>query len=171
MLFQHAHSLGYAAACSCRALPQMEAQWSRQPGGQRTSLLPSVPSNGHWWFWFMIYYFTGYTLHSHHTESRHNNIILQLPDELANISLAHIGFLGCSPTIPLVAFSSKCLELYHQLRRRQSSFSVQAYAKVLCALHNVSLYANCIMMLIVQVERLHIRERFEKHSWTLLTLI
>ena len=170
-LCQHAHGLGYAAACSCWVLPWMEAQWSHQPGGWRTSLLPSVPSNSHWCFWFVIYYFTGYTLHSHHTESHHNDIIFQLPDELANIPLARIGFLGCSPTIPSVAFSFKCLELYHQLRCCQSSFGVQAYAKVLCALHNVSLYANCIMLLIVWVERLHICGRFENNSWMLLTLI
>jgi len=71
--------------------------------------------------------------------------IHQLPDELANASLAHAGFLGCMPTTPSVAISFKCLELYHQLRHCQSSFSIQAYAKVLCALHDVSLYPSCIM--------------------------
>ncbi|KIM61914.1 hypothetical protein SCLCIDRAFT_25388 [Scleroderma citrinum Foug A] len=57
-------------------------------------------------------------------ESHHDYVVLQLPDELANISLACIGFLGCSPTVPSVTISFKCLELYHQLRRCQSSFTV-----------------------------------------------
>ncbi|KAG1889496.1 hypothetical protein F4604DRAFT_1569290, partial [Suillus subluteus] len=44
------------------------------------------------------------------------------------------GLLRCSPTMPTVAI----IELYHQLRRRQPSFSIQAFTKVLCALHNVT---------------------------------
>jgi len=83
--------------------------------------------------------FTRWTHRSHHTECYHNHAIRQLPDELANVSLVRVGFLGCSPTMPSVAISFRCLEFYHQLRRRQSSFSIQAYAKVLCALHDVSL--------------------------------
>ncbi|KAJ2991444.1 hypothetical protein NUW54_g8190 [Trametes sanguinea] len=42
------------------------------------------------------------------------------------------------PLQPTVAISLHTLEFYHQLRRRQSSFSVQAMVKVLCALHNVT---------------------------------
>ncbi|KIM54659.1 hypothetical protein SCLCIDRAFT_30952 [Scleroderma citrinum Foug A] len=68
----------------------------------------------------------------------HNRTVLQVPNELANTSLIHIGFLRCSPTVPSIAISFKCLELYHQLRCRQSSFSIQAYVKVLCALHNAT---------------------------------
>ncbi|KAG1850888.1 hypothetical protein F4604DRAFT_1686992 [Suillus subluteus] len=40
--------------------------------------------------------------------------------------------------LPSVAITLLCLELYHQLRRRQSSFSIQAFTKVLCALHDVT---------------------------------
>ncbi|KAG2121555.1 hypothetical protein BD769DRAFT_1629407 [Suillus cothurnatus] len=57
-------------------------------------------------------------------------------EELANISLLKLGFLGCSPLQPTVAVSLHCLELYHQIRRRNPSFSIQAMVKVLCALHN-----------------------------------
>lgn len=64
--------------------------------------------------------------------------MFQLPDELANVSLARQGLLGASPTQPTVAIRFQCLELYHQLRRRQSSLSTQSMTKVLCALHNVS---------------------------------
>jgi hypothetical protein len=59
--------------------------------------------------------------------------------ERPNVSLIREGLLGCSPIDPSVAISLQCLELYHQIRRRQPSFSLQAMAKVLCALHNVSL--------------------------------
>ncbi|KAH7917838.1 hypothetical protein BV22DRAFT_970049, partial [Leucogyrophana mollusca] len=53
-------------------------------------------------------------------------------------ALVCAGFLGCSPVSPSVAISLDCLELYHQIRRRQASFSIQAITKVLCALHNVT---------------------------------
>ncbi|KAG2065100.1 hypothetical protein BDR04DRAFT_1033676 [Suillus decipiens] len=64
--------------------------------------------------------------------------ITQQHKEVANVSLLHVGLLGCSPTAPTVAISLQCLELYHQLRRWQSSFSIQAFTKVLCAIHNVN---------------------------------
>ncbi|KAH7904479.1 hypothetical protein BJ138DRAFT_1019105, partial [Hygrophoropsis aurantiaca] len=59
-------------------------------------------------------------------------------EEEANVSLVRAGLIGCSPTNPTIAISIICLELYHQIRRRQSSFSIQAMAKVLCSLHNVT---------------------------------
>ncbi|KAG2096945.1 hypothetical protein BD769DRAFT_1631409 [Suillus cothurnatus] len=46
------------------------------------------------------------------------------------------GLLGCSPIQPTVAICLECLELYHQIRQRQSSFSIQSITRVLCALHN-----------------------------------
>ncbi|KAG2032361.1 hypothetical protein BDR03DRAFT_936026 [Suillus americanus] len=46
--------------------------------------------------------------------------IAQNHNEAANIALLRVGLLGCSPTTPT------------------SSFSVQAFTKVLCALHNVT---------------------------------
>ncbi|KAG1880935.1 hypothetical protein F4604DRAFT_1879866 [Suillus subluteus] len=39
----------------------------------------------------------------------------------------------------MVAICLECLELYHQIRRRQSSFSIQSITRVLCALHNRSI--------------------------------
>jgi CxC1 like cysteine cluster associated with KDZ transposases len=65
-------------------------------------------------------------------------------NEHANVTLIWAGFLGCSPVNPSVAISLECLELYHQIRRRQSSFILQAMAKVLCVLHNVSHYKLAI---------------------------
>ncbi|KAF8438667.1 hypothetical protein L210DRAFT_3403971, partial [Boletus edulis BED1] len=64
--------------------------------------------------------------------------VTQRQDELSNAALIRAGLLGCSPIQPVVAVRLECLELYHQLRRRQSSFSVQAMVKVLCALQNIS---------------------------------
>ncbi|KAI5989491.1 hypothetical protein EDD15DRAFT_2370522 [Pisolithus albus] len=67
---------------------------------------------------------------------RHVNVI-QKADESANEALLRVGLLGCSPSQPRIAIRLECLELYHQIRRRQSSFSLQAMVKVLCALQNI----------------------------------
>ncbi|KAG2086942.1 hypothetical protein BD769DRAFT_1715016 [Suillus cothurnatus] len=67
---------------------------------------------------------------------KHDKPVIQAHEELANVSLLKLGFLGCSPLQPTVAVSLHCLELYHQIRRRKPSFSIQAMVKVLCALHN-----------------------------------
>ncbi|KAG1766881.1 hypothetical protein EV702DRAFT_980585 [Suillus placidus] len=64
-------------------------------------------------------------------------LIQQQDNEVANAALLRCGFLGSSPVQPTVAIKLECLELYHQIRRRQSSFSIQTITKVLCALHNV----------------------------------
>ncbi|KAG1863674.1 hypothetical protein F4604DRAFT_1929076 [Suillus subluteus] len=64
--------------------------------------------------------------------------VSQRPDEPANAVLLHLGLLGCSPIQPTVAICLECLEVYHQIHRQQSSFSIQAITKVLCALHNVT---------------------------------
>ncbi|KIM57629.1 hypothetical protein SCLCIDRAFT_57162, partial [Scleroderma citrinum Foug A] len=64
--------------------------------------------------------------------------VIQQDDELANVSLIQNGLLGCTPTSPELAITLQCLELYHQLRHRQSSFGIQAYTKVLCVLHGVT---------------------------------
>ncbi|KAG1772889.1 hypothetical protein EV702DRAFT_1201363 [Suillus placidus] len=65
-------------------------------------------------------------------------LIRQQHDEVANAALLRHGLLGCSPVQPTVAVRLECLELYHQIRRHQSSFGIQTIAKVLCALHNVT---------------------------------
>jgi hypothetical protein len=57
--------------------------------------------------------------------------------EEANVCLIKCGLLGCSPRLPTTAITLETLEIYHQIRRRQSSFSVQAISKVICALHGV----------------------------------
>lgn len=73
--------------------------------------------------------------------------VVQKVGDTVNIALIHHGLLGCSPTQPSCAISLYCLELYHQIRRRQSSFSVQAMVRVLCALHNVHMFVTRTRMI------------------------
>ncbi|KAI6013588.1 hypothetical protein BKA83DRAFT_4499963 [Pisolithus microcarpus] len=64
--------------------------------------------------------------------------VIQKADESANAALLRVGLLGCSPSQPRTVITLQCLELYHQIRCRQSSFSLQAMMKVLCALQNIT---------------------------------
>ncbi|KAI6022378.1 hypothetical protein PISMIDRAFT_55462, partial [Pisolithus microcarpus 441] len=72
--------------------------------------------------------------------------VIQEAGDTANVALVHHGLLGCSPTQPLCAVTFHCLELFHQIQHRQSSFSVQAMAKVLCALHNIHMPDQLIFL-------------------------
>ena len=55
--------------------------------------------------------------------------------------VAH-GFIGAAPINPGIAISITTLELYRRLRLRKASFSVEAFAKVLCDYYMVSLPAE-----------------------------
>ncbi|KAI6013863.1 hypothetical protein EDC04DRAFT_2579080 [Pisolithus marmoratus] len=68
--------------------------------------------------------------------------VFQWGNELANVSLIRNGLLGCTPTSPKLAFTFQALQLYHQLQQHQSSFSIQAYTKVLCVLHGVTYWPH-----------------------------
>jgi hypothetical protein len=99
------------------------------------------------------------------TEFDWSREILQQENELANVSLISHGLLGCSPLEPTTAFTLEALELYHQIRRRQPSFSIQAITKVLCALNNVSQSKdNVVSVLTVSASQLsysqHLRNQF-----------
>lgn len=48
------------------------------------------------------------------------------------------GYLGTSPLCPSFAVSLKTLELYRRIRIRKPSFSLEAFAKVLCDFYVVS---------------------------------
>jgi hypothetical protein len=63
--------------------------------------------------------------------------ITQNQDEEANVTLIRHGLLGASPSQPTVAFTLESLEFYHQLRRCQGNFSIQAFIKALCAIQDV----------------------------------
>ncbi|KAG2343823.1 hypothetical protein BDR05DRAFT_999730 [Suillus weaverae] len=70
----------------------------------------------------------------------HAITIQQRPNEPVNAALLHMGLLGCSPLQLTIAIHIECLKLYHQIRRRQSSFSIQVIMKVLCALHDITYF-------------------------------
>lgn len=89
--------------------------------------------------------------------------IHQRHEEQANVSLIRAGVIGCSPMQPTTAVTIECLELYHQLRRRQSSFSTQAMVKTLCALNNVGrslLYYDIIVIPTQITYAQHLRVQF-----------
>lgn len=54
------------------------------------------------------------------------------------VALMTQGFLSNVPLRPSIALSLKTLELYRRLRLRKPSFSVEAFAKVVCDLYMVS---------------------------------
>ena len=73
-------------------------------------------------------------------------------DEEANIALVRHGLLGASPTQPTIAFTLESLEFYHQLRRYQGNLSIQAFLKVLCAIHNVCYSFILAYMLLIYLQ-------------------
>ena len=75
--------------------------------------------------------------HNNITECEYCKPIGQNTDEEANVALVHHGLLGASPTQPAFAFMLESLKFYHQLHSCQGSLSIQAFIKVLCAIHNV----------------------------------
>ncbi|KAF9789733.1 hypothetical protein BJ322DRAFT_1001037 [Thelephora terrestris] len=58
-------------------------------------------------------------------------------DQTTVSTLASLGFIGNAPFRPSVAVSIKTLELYHVLRRRKPSFSIEAFVKVICDLYMI----------------------------------
>ena len=64
----------------------------------------------------------------------------QSSDSAALDIMAH-GYLVKSPTQPTVAISMRTLELLYRLRQRKASFSIEAFAKVICDYYQVSLRA------------------------------
>ena len=60
-------------------------------------------------------------------------------EELPIQALVKNGYLGNVPSTPTLAISFRTLELFRRIRLRKSSFSVEAFAKVICDLYSVSL--------------------------------
>lgn len=58
--------------------------------------------------------------------------------ELPIQALVANGYLGNTPTTPSLAISFRTLELFRRIRLRKSSFSVEAFAKVICDVYSVS---------------------------------
>ena len=58
-------------------------------------------------------------------------------EELPIAALVKNGYLGNTPATPSLAISLKTLELFRRIRLRKSSFSVEAFVKVVCDLYAV----------------------------------
>lgn len=58
-------------------------------------------------------------------------------EELPIEAVIKRGYLGNSPASPSLAISLRTLELFRRIRLRKSSFSVEAFAKVVCDLYSV----------------------------------
>ena len=80
--------------------------------------------------------------HNNITEYEYCKLIGQNTDEEANVVLVCHGLLGASPTQPAFAFTLEILKFYHQLHNCQRSLSIQAFIKVLCAIHNICYILN-----------------------------
>ncbi|KAG6895281.1 hypothetical protein C0992_002165 [Termitomyces sp. T32_za158] len=66
-------------------------------------------------------------------------IIIHQTESTKSISVALVqqGYLGTTPERPSLAVSLRTLELYYWIRRRKPSFSIEAFAKVLCDLYMI----------------------------------
>lgn len=60
------------------------------------------------------------------------------------VDLAEHGFLAKTPTLPNAAIGFKTLELFHRLRLRKASFSVEAFTRVLCDYYLVGIFVFVI---------------------------
>ena len=58
-------------------------------------------------------------------------------EELLIQALAKNGYLGNTPMTPSLAISFRTLELFWRIRLRKSSFSVEAFTKVICDMYSV----------------------------------
>ena len=92
--------------------------------------------------------------HNNITECEYCKLIGQNTDEEANVALVHHRLLRASPTQPAFAFKLESLEFYHQLCRCQGSLSIQAFIKVICAIHNVCyiLNSNAQAMVLIHLQ-------------------
>ena len=59
--------------------------------------------------------------------------------ELPIEAIAKAGYLGTTPATPSLAISFGTLELFRRIRLRKSSFTVEAFIKVVCDLYSVRL--------------------------------
>ena len=104
-------------------------KWKYDP--DNTSALPDSHEDS---FHFVIEALDIYTLAK-------NTAILRTADSksVAESLMLH-GYVGNSPLKPSLAVSVRTLELFRRIRLRKASFSVEAFAKVLCDLYNVSVF-------------------------------
>lgn len=65
------------------------------------------------------------------------------------LDVAALGYLSKTPVNPNVALSFRSLELFHRIRLRKPSFSMEAFTKVVADYYNVSTaYASITMSIL-----------------------
>ena len=70
--------------------------------------------------------------------------VTRAPDSVSPaLDLMAKGYVAKSPRRPSVAVSIRTLQLLYRLRQRKASFSIEAFAKVICDYYNVSLIIEC----------------------------
>ena len=146
MVCKYAFCMGCATSFSCQCFSALETLSHNCTWGTTArdgACLPCCSCRRVWNVFFLCHMLQSKPTHVVDSDPRFE--IIQWVDELANVSLIQNGLLGCTPTSPEFAITFQCLELYHQLWRRQSSFSIQAYTKVLCVLHGVSRFKSYVI--------------------------
>ena len=81
-----------------------------------------------------------FSLHSINIYMLESSINVHHAEDIASPveALALAGYLSPTPISPTIAISISTLELYRLLRLHKPSFSIEAYAKVICDLYKVS---------------------------------
>lgn len=77
-----------------------------------------------------------------------------------SIALAEHGYLGNAPENPSLAISLKTLELYYRLRLRKPSFSVEAFARVICDLYMVRTFTLLREAVLLIQQQIPYRRRY-----------
>jgi len=67
-------------------------------------------------------------------------LIKRTADQTTAEALCLNGYIGSTPEHPTLALSLRTLDLFHRIRLRKASFSIEAFTKVLCDLYNVSFF-------------------------------
>ncbi|KAI0083731.1 hypothetical protein BDY19DRAFT_899813 [Irpex rosettiformis] len=80
-----------------------------------------------------------YTVDVYNIYSLARSLTVQRPSDSISpaLDLMRHGYLAKSPTKPTVAVSISTLELLYRLRQRKASFSIEAFAKVVCDFYNM----------------------------------
>ena len=87
---------------------------------------------------------------------RHRKRIMPAPRHIyPNETLIQQGYIGSSPLIPSVTISIRTLAAFCQQHRMCPCFSIQAQAKTLCHLHQVSLLKFCHRLFVLIYPRYH----------------
>lgn len=81
-------------------------------------------------------------------------------------ALVKCGYLGNTPITPTLAVSIQTLELFRRLRLRKSSFSVEAFAKVICDLYSVS--HGVLPTLSISADTVHVQVPYRRWYRTAL---